>query len=193
MNDMPRLDQIRAVAEVESPAQFTLDEFTKIVETGVFEGWKVELDQGIIVRMSPSQRLHTYYKTFVDRELYEAFRTRATLWTVCTELTLRLGSATLREADNAVIATLTPEKEYSLPSDVLLVVEVSVTTRDYDVTNKARDYAAAGIPHYWVVDVENRQTLVMSDPADGSYGEPRPVPFGQPLAVPDTDQGITIV
>jgi Uma2 family endonuclease len=42
------------------------------------------------------------------------------------------------------------------PLAVLLAVEVAHTSLQYDLTTKAELYAAAGIPEYWVLDLEGR-------------------------------------
>jgi Uma2 family endonuclease len=49
-------------------------------------------------------------------------------------------------------------------SDVSLVVEVADSTLHRDLGAKARLYAKAGIPEYWVVDIEGRQVHVHRDP-----------------------------
>ena len=50
------------------------------------------------------------------------------------------------------------------PTAALLVVEVSHTSLDRDLTVKAELYAEAGVPEYWVVDVDARQLRVFRDP-----------------------------
>lgn len=55
-------------------------------------------------------------------------------------------------------------------SDVLLVVEVSVSTLTGDTTTKTRIYARAGVPEYWVVDVEGRRLIVHRQPSADNYG-----------------------
>ncbi len=74
------------------------------------------------------------------------------------------------------------------PDDILLVIEVSVTTLAMDTKHKAALYARAGIPDYWVLDVQGRRFLVHRDPAGGAYrsivafSENEPV---SPLAAPE--------
>ena len=75
------------------------------------------------------------------------------------------------------------------PSDLVLVIEVSNTTLRFDLTVKARLYARAGIPEYWVLDINGRRLGVHRDPQDGEYksiawyGENESV---SPLAAPDS-------
>lgn len=64
-------------------------------------------------------------------------------------------------------------------SNVLLVIEVSDTTLDYDLGVKAKLYADGGVREYWVVDCEGRRILVHRLSQNGDYGEPFAVEFEQ--------------
>jgi Uma2 family endonuclease len=55
------------------------------------------------------------------------------------------------------------------PEELRLVVEVSRTTLAFDLTTKARLYARARIPEYWVLDLEGRRLIVHRDPAEERY------------------------
>jgi Uma2 family endonuclease len=164
-------DLVRTIDGVEAPARFTVEEFQRLCEVGVFEGSKVELVEGVIVRMSPSQMQHAYYRRVLTRELEAVYDRLGNSWVVYPELSLQLGPATVRDADVAVIAPFRPQRGFASPENVLLAVEVSVTTLGYDLDEKARDYARAGIRHYWVVDPAKRRIHMMTAPLDGGYAE----------------------
>jgi len=54
--------------------------------------------------------------------------------------------------------------------DILLAVEVvSPGSRHIDRMHKFAEYAEAGIPHYWIVDIEEPVTLEAFTLVDGSY------------------------
>jgi Uma2 family endonuclease len=55
------------------------------------------------------------------------------------------------------------------PENVLLVIEVADSTLSFDLATKAPLYARAGIPEYWVLDVNNRRFIVHREPIDGTY------------------------
>ena len=74
--------------------------------------------------------------------------------------------------DVAVVPGVLRDYLTSHPTTSPLVVEVSDTTFDTDVTEKAELYALAGIADYWVLDLESRQLLVFRDPV------PLPVGLG---------------
>jgi Uma2 family endonuclease len=51
----------------------------------------------------------------------------------------------------------------------LLAVEVSVSTHKLDRGAKARLYARAGVPVYWIVDASARAVEVYTGPDEGGY------------------------
>jgi Uma2 family endonuclease len=53
---------------------------------------------------------------------------------------------------------------------VILLVEVSDTSADYDTGGKADLYAQAGILDYWVVLLNTREVLVHRSPGPEGYG-----------------------
>lgn len=75
-----------------------------------------------------------------------------------------------------------PGEELVAVDTVLLIVEVASTTLDFDLGRKLRLYAEAGIPEYWVADVNGQATHQMWSPRGKSYAERREIPFGEPIA-----------
>lgn len=59
------------------------------------------------------------------------------------------------------------------PDDLLLVGEVSDSSLAYDLGEKARLYAKAGIPEYWVLDLAGRRLLVHRQPGPEGYADIR--------------------
>ena len=51
------------------------------------------------------------------------------------------------------------------PATALLAVEVAETSLAFDTTTKVELYATAGIPEYWVVDLDGGRLLVYRNPA----------------------------
>ncbi len=93
------------------------------------------------------------------------------------------------EPDIAAVAFDAGEYRERHPSvaDVLLLIEASDTTRDYDLRKKGPIYARAGIREYWVVDVAERHLLVHREPAPFGYALTRVLRPGEtvsPLAFP---------
>lgn len=188
MNDMTSIAE-----QAPATARFTVDEFMHLIETHALEGMgRFELSKGELVRMSPLSRSHMRYGRQVFLELHEAIKDVLPGRIAQFECSIQIGSNTVRDIDVAIASEFEAGRSFLEPEAVLLAVEVSVTTTEYDLQEKRVDYAGAAIPHYWVVDVENARTHVMSKPLDGDYTERRLVNFGEPLAVPGTDRSIVI-
>ena len=74
------------------------------------------------------------------------------------------------------------------PAETVLVVEISISTLDYDKGKKASRYALAGVADYWVLDVADRKLLVYRNPTGGVYSAPQELSETDtvtPLAKPD--------
>ncbi len=68
------------------------------------------------------------------------------------------------EPDVAIVPGSVRDYLTAHPKTALLAVEVSYSTLHYDLTTKAELYATAGIPEYWVLDLEARVLHVFRDP-----------------------------
>ena len=55
------------------------------------------------------------------------------------------------------------------PADILLLIEVSDTSLDFDRTVKLPRYAKAGLPEIWIVDLKRHVMEVYRDPAPEAY------------------------
>jgi Uma2 family endonuclease len=84
-----------------------------------------------------------------------------------------------------------------LPSSASLVIEVADSSRSYDLGVKARLYARAGIPDYWVVDPRKDRIVVHREPSPPGYRDLTPVSRGvvtaprHPSVRVDVDQLLT--
>ncbi len=54
-------------------------------------------------------------------------------------------------------------------SDVQLVIEAAESSLRKDQQIKAPAYAAAGIPEYWIADLDREQLLIYRNPEGGAY------------------------
>ncbi len=187
MNDLTRIE-----TGVESPARFTIDEFMQMIDSGVFQGSKVELVDGVVVRMTAAMSQHMLCQRQIFLDLDAIFGNGRDGRIVQFELSIQFGDSTLRDIDVGVVAAFDHVVRFPDPSMVLLAIEISATTLAYDLNDKRRQYAGAGIPHYWVVDLAGKRVHVMSQPVDSDYVERYPVAFGQALGVPSTDRSIVI-
>jgi Uma2 family endonuclease len=142
------------------PFRFTREQYYEMGRRGYFDGKRVELIYGEIVEMSPINWPHVVGCRKVAESMERAFAGVA--WVG------RADPVNLTDSDPQPDVGVFPGKfeDYTdHPTTALLIVEVADTTLAYDTTTKAELYATAGVPEYWVLDVEHRQLHVFRDPA----------------------------
>jgi Uma2 family endonuclease len=144
-------------------------EYERLVETGVFEDERLELLQGVLVSMSPQGAPHAAVIWRLYRLLSQALGARAE---VRAQSQLALSEDSEPEPD--VFAAEPGEYTREHPSKALLVVEVSDSTLRKDRGIKAKAYARAGIPEYWIVNLADGVVEVHTAPAQGRYGSVAP-------------------
>lgn len=165
------------------PARFTAAEFLRMADLGAFDDMKVELDHGEIIRMNPPHNDHSFALGTVMRALFEAVPTGAIA--VVPEIAILLPDETVRAFDAALVRSEAANEKLLLPRHVVLAIEVSDSSLEYDLGPKLRDYAAAGIAYYWVVDVQAKAVRVMSAPREDGYGKSATIRFGEALELPE--------
>jgi Uma2 family endonuclease len=147
--------------------RWTRDAFRMMSDAGLFEGGRYELIHGEILRQMPNEP-HTWTNMMILRLLVEAFG-----WDyVRMPGSIAINSENEPQPDVAV--TMQETTEYlktGIPpgSEFRLVVEVSDTTLARDRNEKARLYAQASIPEYWVINIKARTLIVHREPVDGEY------------------------
>lgn len=169
----------------EGPAdfRFDFDQFERMFELGILGdvGPRVELLDGRLFEMSPIRGDHG--DTAVDLTVALASMIGgipaldATI-RVSAAVTLRIGQDSAPEPD-ILVARRRDGRKYYEAADAVLVIEVSVSTRDNDLAIKLPLYARAGIPELWIVEPEALLIRVFRDPRpDGSWGDTRVVTDG---------------
>ncbi|MGW0574733.1 Uma2 family endonuclease [Streptomyces sp. NPDC002920] len=117
-----------------------------------------ELIDGSLVPRSPQTRLLEQAPEHLD---------------VLREMTIWLDAENRPQPDIIVFpleANTGPHQTWYEPEDVLLAVEVvSADSRERDREVKPRKYTAAGVPHFWRVELPGRLRL-RARPATNSYG-----------------------
>ncbi|MDX2244448.1 MAG: Uma2 family endonuclease [Leptolyngbyaceae cyanobacterium bins.302] len=137
--------------------KFTLDEYHRLIELGFLtESDRVELIRGELVKMAAKGTPHSVCNTALLYELLPALMGRAI---VRNQEPIILPLDSEPEPDFAIVR-LRPDlyqNSHPLPEDILLLIEVSDSTLNYDQTTKLAVYAENNIQHYWIVNlVANR-------------------------------------
>ena len=175
-----------AVPASKAPAAklWTVEEFHRLGELGIFEGRRAMLIHGSILEEGPMNPPHAIASTKTEDLIRDLFGRG---YHVRVQKPMVFGLSIDPEPDVAVVRGR-PADYTSHPTTAALIVEVSDTSLKYDTTEKAMLYATAGIPEYWVLDLNARQLHVYRAPVDGAYTTTFAVPTEGtvvPLAVPD--------
>jgi Uma2 family endonuclease len=116
-----------------------------------------EFVRGEVVMHSPASAEHQDFVLFLARLLAGYCEAKGWGKVLTGPAAVRVLPDVVREPDVFVVAPEDVPRVRGVPLEVrpVLVVEVtSPSTRTMDLGEKAGDYAAAGIPEYWVVDAE---------------------------------------
>ena len=142
------------------PWKWTREQYYDLGKRGFFLGKRVELLRGEILVMCPPNEPHVTSVSLVTDVVRLAFGLG---YFVRVQAPLSLGQESDPEPDVAVVAG-SPRDYHNHPTSALLAIEVSDSTLFHDLTTKAELYATAGVPDYWVIDVEGRCLHVFRDP-----------------------------
>ena len=141
---------------------------------------RVELREGLLYQMNPQYFPHGAAKADLIEALASALTLLALPLRVLSEVSVRVSEAELPMPD--IFLVRRARFRAAVPVDhVHLVVEVSDTTLADDLGRKRSLYAQAGIPEYWVVDLNARVILQHWQPEDDTFGHSAVVPFGRDL------------
>ncbi len=159
---------------VESTAELLLRRWTtadyhRMIASGILTADEhVELLDGHIAEMVPQDPPHASTTDEGSDYLKAIFNGRAK---VRAQLPVTLSDHSEPEPDIAVVCL--DQNRYRdrhpNPADIFLLIEVADATLVRDRTYKAKLYAQAEVPEYWVVDVNQRQVIVFRNPQDGQY------------------------
>ncbi len=150
------------------------EEFVALADLGVFGEARVELVGGVIVEMAPVNPPHGGVTIILNRWLVQQAGDRLS---IACQGPIELDPVSQPLPDFMVL----PAGDYrrANPAHALMIIEVAESSLRFDLGEKARRYAWAGTPLYWVVDVVGRVVHVHADPqADGSWGSVRQIRSG---------------
>lgn len=158
---------VAAAAPTISRRRFSVDEYHRMAEVGILhEDDRTELIEGEIIEMAAHGGQHIRCVTVLNRLLVVAVSSELF---VSPQNSVRLTMHSEPEPDFAILRAL-PEGTAPPPSeDVLLLTEVADTTLLYDLNVKALLYARAGVPEFWVVDLNGARVVRHTEPRDGRY------------------------
>lgn len=164
----------------------TLDEYERMCEAGVFEPEaRIELIRGEIVDMPPPGPEHESSVIRLHLFFYEQVRRQAIVSPQGNSI--RLPNSNSRPQPDITILRWRDDYYKGRPiteQDVILLVEISVSSLEYDRGVKLELYAEAGIPEYWVVNMVEDVVEVYAEPSEGKYQSARKIKRGETLQLP---------
>ena len=175
-----------------APHRWTVDQFIALLESGVFEeGWRVEMLDGVIMSEMPPGPEHDFayealHLFLASKGLYASGLIPMLKFVIPGRSVLEPDFARYRPESIG----RTGDKQ---ATDLLWAIEISVTSLSKDLGAKKAAYAAAGVPDYWVIDVENRVLRTFSEPSGGLYTVERLVHEGETVSLPNLDATLEIL
>lgn len=173
-----------AVAAVEVH-RWTREEYERMAAKGFFApDARVELIDGIVYDMTPQGSFHSAGVRACQEILGRIFSGG---FDVRVQMPLALGEVSEPEPDIAVVRGSYQDYAFSQPTAAELVVEVADQSLGHDRKRKIPDYAQAGVPEAWLMNLKATVLEVYRDPMDGAYQTKLVLRMGDtvsPLAMP---------
>lgn len=166
--------------------KWSVDDYHKMIATGLLDGRSVELIDGVIIQMVPEGIAHAYCCRSTAKYLRSILGDRAE---ISEALPISLPNDSEAEPDIAIVKT--PDTLYRdrhpQPDDIFWLIEIANTTLVNDLGVKQELYAQAGISEYWVMNLQTSELKVFRDLSANEYRSKISLTSGtiSPLAFPD--------
>ena len=171
-----------------STLPITVDQYESLVARGDFEGFlgQVELIHGRIVHLNPQGPKHS---DPIDMLMEWSIEQTRRQFTVRVEKPIIIPNHhSCPEPDIVWVTRRRYVDRHPLPAEIHLLIEVSLSSIEFDRTEKLQLYAASKIPEYWLVDVASRSIIVHRNPVDMMYSSCNAYASGSkvnPLCLPE--------
>jgi Uma2 family endonuclease len=165
---VPELEAVPSAGILCSLYRMTVDQYESLVETGVLGDQPVELINGLLVRKMGKKPPHVISCEAIRDELLP-LTPRG--WRLTIEAPVRIPEFDEPEPDLALVRGSREDYEdrHPGPADVGLLIEVSESTLDRDRGEKELAYARGQVPHYWIVNLVDRQLEICTEPSPTGY------------------------
>ncbi|MCP9496491.1 MAG: Uma2 family endonuclease [Pyrinomonadaceae bacterium MAG19_C2-C3] len=180
---------VEQIAESVRPYRFTIEDFHRLAEADIFAAdTRVELIEGELMMMSPIGKRHAAY---VNRYVGVFRNIDPAIAILSVQNPLLLPNTNSEPVPDVML--LKPREDFyeavqPQPADVLLLIEVSDTTLNYDRRIKLPLYARHGIIETWITNLVQNIIEIYTEPKNGIYTVQRIAQRGEqisPQAVPD--------
>jgi len=164
----------------------SVEDYRAMAQAGVLrEGERVELIEGELIQMVPAGGPHIHLLNYLNAVLVPQVGNDGV---VSPQNPVILLPNSEPEPDLVILRSeCRRSREVPKASDVLLVVEISVTSRDYDRDVKLPLYARYGVPEAWMLEPLTHGVTMYRDPMPNGYKTvivPKPNDVISPLLLP---------
>ncbi len=166
--EVPELEPLPYPGILGSLFRMTVDQYERLVETGVLDGQPIELINGLLVRKMGKKPPHVIACEATRDELLPLIPPG---WRLTIEAPIRIPDFDEPEPDLAIVRGTRNQYEdhHPGPADVGLLIEVAETTLDQDRGEKQLAYARGRVPTYWIVNLVDRQLEIYTRPTRTGY------------------------
>jgi Uma2 family endonuclease len=152
--------------------RFTVEDYHWLTEKGFFaEDDRVELIRGQVVQMAAKGTAHEVCLNRLLKVLIKEFKDDRAI--VRCQSPIVLFNESEPEPDFSIVQYREDEylSAHPLPADVLLIIEISDSSLDYDRETKLPLYAEAGIYDYWIFNLQQNVLETYCEPYQNNDGE----------------------
>jgi Uma2 family endonuclease len=166
--------------------KWSLDDYHQMIGSGLLDNRSLELINGEIIQMSPEGVAHSFYCRGTAKYLRSILGERAE---ISEAHPITLPNDSEPEPDIAILRT--PDTLYQnrhpLPADIFWLIEIASSTLAKDLGVKKDIYAQAGIPEYWVMNLQTLELVIFKDLLGDEYRSKVCLSSGNisPLAFPE--------
>ena len=143
------------------PYRWTIAEYRELGKLTLFRDKRTMLLDGELYVMALPKPPHATALGLTDDWLRSVFHGGRHVRSQCG---FDIGTRSDPGPDLAVVTGSIRDYATEHPHAALLIVEVADSSLFLDTTTKAELYATAGVPDYWVLDLEHRRLEVFRDP-----------------------------
>jgi len=163
------------------PVKLRVEDYLLLDESGAFDAYrKTELIEGEVYFMNAQHRPHARLKSRLHILMAAALQKIDANLEAVVEGSVAMPPNNAPEPD--IVITSEAEGDGLIPfASVRLIIEVSDSTLAFDLDEKLKAYASAGVPEYWVADVNAKVIHQMWAPEGEAYTERREITFGEPV------------
>lgn len=148
---------------------FNVEQYERMAETGILhEDDHVELIEGEIIEIASMGQRHASRIDFLVNRVFSKLTDK---FIVRVQNPVQINELSILEPDIVLLKLIDDYygSRHPQPEDVLLLIEVSDSSLDYDRRVKLPLYAKAGIQEFWLINLIDNRTETYAAPRDGKY------------------------